>query len=71
MYNGFDYHKAMEDGHAYNHYVADVLRHFGVPGVVVPESRPASASVYLASAFAGGISASRSAGCVCEPAASE
>lgn len=37
MYNGFDYHKAMEDGHAYNHYVADILRHFGVPGVVVPE----------------------------------
>ena len=37
MYNGFDYHKAMEDGHAYNHYVADLLWHFGVPGVSVPE----------------------------------
>jgi hypothetical protein len=37
MYNGFDYHKAMEDGHAYNHYVADLLRQFGVPGVLVPE----------------------------------
>lgn len=37
MYNGFDYHKAMEDGHTYNHYVADILRHFGVPNVTVPE----------------------------------
>jgi hypothetical protein len=44
MYNGFDYHKAMEDGHAYNHYVADLLRQFGVPGVLVPEFSIATTS---------------------------
>ena len=33
----FDYHKAMAEGHSYNHYVADLLRSFGVPNVDVPE----------------------------------
>jgi hypothetical protein len=35
--SNFDYHKAMRDGHGYNLYVADLLRHFGVPKVDVPE----------------------------------
>jgi len=33
----FDYHKAMAEGHGYNLYVADLLQHFGVPKVDVPE----------------------------------
>ena len=33
----FDYHKAMREGHGYNLYVADLLTHFGVPKVDVPE----------------------------------
>lgn len=32
----FDYHKAMAEGHGYNHYVADLLRQFGVPKIDVP-----------------------------------
>jgi hypothetical protein len=33
----FDYHKAMREGHGYNLYVADLLQHFGVPQVDVPD----------------------------------
>ena len=33
----FDYMKAFHEGHAYNMYVADLLKHFGVPDVQVPE----------------------------------
>ena len=33
----FDYHKAMREGHGYNLYVADLLQHFGMPKVDVPE----------------------------------
>jgi len=33
----FDYMKAFHEGHAYNIYVADLLKHFGVPDVQVPE----------------------------------
>jgi len=33
----FNYHKAMREGHGYNLYVADLLQHFGVPQVDVPD----------------------------------
>jgi len=33
----FDYYKAMREGHGYNLYVADLLQHFGVPQVDVPD----------------------------------
>jgi len=33
----FDYHKAMAEGHGYNLYVADLLQHFGIPKVDVPD----------------------------------
>ena len=33
----FDYHKAMAEGHGYNLYVADLLQHFGIPRVDVPD----------------------------------
>ena len=33
----FDYHKAMREGHGFNLYVADLLQHFGVPQVDVPD----------------------------------
>ena len=33
----FDYHKAMREGHGYNLYVADLLQHFGVPQIDVPD----------------------------------
>lgn len=33
----FDYVNSFKQGHAFNCYIADILRHFGVPDVEVPE----------------------------------